>query len=107
MSVQTVLLDFSVEAGRAEDERGQKALLAALEPLLRRHLPGLAAAARLQVPHDCGSLLVLLAEKGVSVSVRVFPQGLITINIEYYKADGDKPLLDFEVTSTYYFTLFK
>ncbi|XP_077297738.1 spermine synthase isoform X2 [Arctopsyche grandis] len=96
MSVQTVLLDFSVEAGRAEDEPGQKALLSGVEPLLRKHLPGLSAAARVQMPHAGGALLLLLADRGASVSVRVFPQGLITVNIEYYKADGDKPLLDFE-----------
>ncbi|CAG4976772.1 unnamed protein product [Colias eurytheme] len=94
MSVQTVLLDFSLDPARVADESGQKTVFDQLEEVLKEYLPNLILAADIKV--DGGSLKILTGKKGVTVSTRLFDRGLVTVNIEYYKEDNEDPLINFK-----------
>ncbi|XP_068630307.1 spermine synthase [Battus philenor] len=94
MSVQTLLLDFSIDPARLGDESGQKTVFEQLETVLKEYLPNLILAADIKV--EGGSLKVLTGKKGATVSIRLFDRGLVTVNIEYYKEDSEEPLISFK-----------
>ncbi|XP_028171348.1 spermine synthase [Ostrinia nubilalis] len=94
MSVQTLLLDFSIEAARLGDESGQKTVFGQIETVLKEYIPNLILAADIKV--DGGSLKIMTGKKGTTVSVRLFDRGLVTVNIEYYKEDNEEPLISFK-----------
>ncbi|XP_014358670.2 spermine synthase isoform X1 [Papilio machaon] len=94
MSVQTLLLDFSVDPARVGDESGQKTVFGQLETILKEYVPNLILAADINI--DGGSLKLLTGKKGTTVSVRMFDRGLVTVNIEYYKEDTEEPLISFK-----------
>ncbi|XP_073951774.1 spermine synthase [Choristoneura fumiferana] len=94
MSVQTLLLDFSIDPARLGDESGQKAVFSQLETVLKDYVPNLILAAEVAV--DGGSLKLLTGKKGTTVSVRLFDRGLVTVNIEYYKEESEEPLISFK-----------
>ncbi|XP_061709873.1 spermine synthase isoform X3 [Cydia pomonella] len=94
MSVQTLLMDFSIDPARLGDESGQKAVFSQLENVLKDYVPNLILAAEVAV--DGGSLKLLPGKKGTTVSVRLFDRGLVTVNIEYYKEDSEEPLISFK-----------
>lgn len=96
MSVQTLLLDFSIDPARLGDESGQKAVFGQLENVLKEYIPNLIIAAEIKV--EGGSLKVLTGKKGSTVSVRLFDRGLVTVNIEYYKEENEEPLINFKVS---------
>lgn len=95
MSVQTILLDFSLEPARVGDESGQKTVFGQLETVLKDYIPNLYLVADIKI--DGGSLKLLTGKKGTSVTIRVFDRGLITVNIEYFKEDTEDPLISFKV----------
>lgn len=97
MSVQTILLDFSMDPARLSDENGQKTVFSQLETVLKEYVPNLLLVADIKV--DGGSLKLLTGKRGTTVSIRLFDRGLITVNIEYYKADNEEPLINFKVSS--------
>ncbi|XP_026328356.1 spermine synthase isoform X2 [Hyposmocoma kahamanoa] len=94
MSVQTLLLDFSLDPARLGDENGQKTVFNQLETVLKDYIPNLILAAEIKV--DGGSLKLLTGKKGSTVAVRLFDRGLVTVNIEYYKEDSEEPLINFK-----------
>ena len=72
-----------------------KSLQDDMEEVLSSYVPGLK---RQQILNFAGSFIVLLTgDRGTHVTLRGFPQGLVTCNIEYYKEDEEQPLLVFEV----------
>lgn len=95
MSVQTVLLDFSLDSHQIEDDLGQKAVFDKIEFLLKEHVSHLILVADIKV--EGGSLKILTGKNGFTISVRFFDQGLITINLEYYKHDDAEPIINYEV----------
>lgn len=97
MSVQTILLDFSLDPARLGDESGQKTVFSHLETVLKDYVPNLILAADIKI--DDGSLKLLTGKRGTTVSVRLFDRGLVTVNIEYYKEDSEEPLINFKVSS--------
>ncbi|GBP45053.1 Spermine synthase [Eumeta japonica] len=94
MSVQTLLLDFSVEPARLGDETGQKAVFNQLESVLKDYIPNLILVTDIKI--DGGSLKLLTGKKGSTISIRLFDRGLVTVNIEYYKEDSEEPLINFK-----------
>ncbi|CAG9560745.1 unnamed protein product [Danaus chrysippus] len=96
MSVQTILLDFSLDPARLGDESGQKTVFSHLETVLKDYVPNLILAADIKI--DDGSLKLLTGKRGTTVSVRLFDRGLVTVNIEYYKEDSEEPLINFKNT---------
>lgn len=95
MSVQTMLLDFSIDPARVGDENGQKMIFGQVETVLKEYVPNLILAADINI--DGGSLKLMTGKKGSTVTVRMFDRGLVTINIEYYKDDNEEPLINFKV----------
>ncbi|CAH1644571.1 unnamed protein product [Spodoptera littoralis] len=92
MSVQTLLLDFSIDPARLGDEIGQKTVFGQLETVLKEYIPNLILATELKL--EGGSLKLLTGKKGSTVSVRLFDRGLVTVNIEYYKEENEEPLIN-------------
>ncbi|PNF24548.1 hypothetical protein B7P43_G05380 [Cryptotermes secundus] len=94
MAVNTVLLDFSVTSTKLTSAEESRSLQDDMEAVLANYIPGLK---RQQMFSFAGSFIVLLTgDRGTHVTLRGFPQGLVTCNIEYYKEDKEKPLLLFE-----------
>ncbi|XP_031769364.1 spermine synthase [Galleria mellonella] len=94
MSVQTLLLDFSLDPARLGDESGQKTVFGQLETVLKDYIPNLILAAEVNI--EGGSLKLLTGKRGTTVSVRLFDRGLITVNIEYFKEDNEEPIISFK-----------
>lgn len=86
-----------MDPARLSDENGQKTVFSQLETVLKEYVPNLILAADIKV--DGGSLKLLTGKRGTTVSIRLFDRGLITVNIEYYKADNEEPLINFKVSS--------
>lgn len=95
MSVQTMLLDFSIDPARVGDESGQKAVFGQIETVLKDYISNLILAADIKI--DGGSLKLMTGKRGATVSVRLFDRGLITVNIEYYKEENEEPMINFKV----------
>uniref|UniRef100_A0A182J4V5 Uncharacterized protein n=1 Tax=Anopheles atroparvus TaxID=41427 RepID=A0A182J4V5_ANOAO len=99
MSANTVLLDFSLDPARIIDEVSRKDIVRLCKEGLEKYLTGL------KISYDMltadGYLCILNeASSGTIVTIRFFEQGLITINVEYYRKDGDEPKISFENMKT-------
>ncbi|VVC88518.1 spermine synthase [Leptidea sinapis] len=94
MSVQTVLVDFSIDPARLADENGQKTVFDQLETVLKENFSTLIIAADIKVGD--GSLKILTGKNGLTVSVRLFDRGLVTVNVEYYKEDNEDPIITYK-----------
>lgn len=95
MSANTVLLDFSLDPARINDEVSRKDIVRLCKEGLEKYLTGL------KISYDMltadGYLCILNeSSSGTIVTIRFFEQGLITINVEYYRKAGDEPKLSFE-----------
>ncbi|PSN38083.1 hypothetical protein C0J52_00836 [Blattella germanica] len=94
MAVNSILLDFSVTSTRLTNAEESRGVQDDMESVLANFVPGLK---KKSVYDFGGSFMALLtADRGTVVTLRGFPQGLVTCNIEYYKDDEEKPLLLFE-----------
>ncbi|XP_058826574.1 spermine synthase isoform X2 [Topomyia yanbarensis] len=96
MSANTVLLDFSLDPTRIGDEVSRKDIVKLCKEHLEKYLPGL------KITYDMltedGYLCMLTAASAIVTTIRFFNQGLITINIEYYRAEREPPKISFEQT---------
>ncbi|XP_069684306.1 spermine synthase isoform X1 [Periplaneta americana] len=91
MAVNTILLDFTVNSTRLTNAEESRILQDDMEIVLSNYVPGLR---RQQVFNFAGSFIVLLtADRGTHITLRGFPHGIVTCNIEYFKDDEEKPLL--------------
>ncbi|XP_052872901.1 spermine synthase [Anopheles cruzii] len=95
MSANTILLDFSLDPARINDEESRKDIVKLCKENLEKYLVGL------KMTYDmltADGYLCMLNETGTGtiVTIRFFQQGLLTINIEYYRIDGDQPIISFE-----------
>lgn len=97
MSVQTILLDFSIEPSRISDVESRKDLVKLLENGLTEHFPQLKLCYELTTADGC---LVLFTENQLLYfHVRLFNHGIITINAEYFKLDTDAQVISFDVST--------
>lgn len=96
MAVNTLLLDFSVQPNDVKSEQGMSTTVAKIENVLRDYLTNLKVVNSL--PVDGGLFKVYTSDKGAVTSVRVYNSGLITINVEYFKGDGQEPVFDYKVS---------
>lgn len=94
--MQTVLLDFSVEPSRIGDDGSRKELLKQLQQTLVKHFPEMILI--FETTTNDGYLSIYSEQNTVLLNVRLFHQGIITINIEYYKAESDHQRLSFDVS---------
>lgn len=96
MSVQTVLLDFSIEPSRLSDEVSRKELVKNLHNSLIEYFPELTLI--FEAATGDGYLCIFSEKQIVLVNVRLFNQGIITINVEYYKSECEQQRLTFDVS---------
>ncbi|RZB39879.1 spermine synthase [Asbolus verrucosus] len=94
MSVNTILMDFSVDPSAVKNESQVSTACSSVENVLREHLPNLKTLTT--IPSETDLLKLYSSDGGVSATLRVFNTGLITLNIEYLKAESQEPLLSFE-----------
>lgn len=95
MVAHTVLLDFTVSSNMIADMEQRSGLKSAIANVLSEHFVGLKPLTESNID---GSLLVLYTgPRGSLITVRGYTEGLITLNIEYYKQDDQEALLTFEV----------
>ncbi|CAL1689449.1 unnamed protein product [Lasius platythorax] len=94
MVAHTVLLDFTVSSSVIADMEKRSGLKSAIGNVLAEHFIGLKPLTESNID---GSLLVLYTgPRGSLITVRGYTEGLITLNIEYYKQDDQEALLTFE-----------
>uniref|UniRef100_A0A0V0G6B9 Putative spermidine synthase n=1 Tax=Triatoma dimidiata TaxID=72491 RepID=A0A0V0G6B9_TRIDM len=91
MAVNTILLDFTVKPSQFPYNLQEELMTKVLE----HFFPHLTKVHKREM-EDGGFLLLFTAIRGSFLSIRSFPQGLITINIEYYKKDSDEEILNFK-----------
>lgn len=99
MSVQTVLLDFSIEPSRLSDEVSRKDLVKLLQLSLTEYFPELKLI--FEVSTGDGYLCLFSEKQIVLLNARFFNQGIITINVEYYKQESEQQRLSFDVSFRY------
>lgn len=92
MAVNTILMDFSVKSSKLQNDEQEEVLTKVLE----NFFPQLNKVYK-RLMEDGGYMLLFTALRGSFISVRAFPQGLLTINIEYYKNDLEEDLVSFQV----------
>ncbi|XP_033318105.1 spermine synthase isoform X2 [Bombus vancouverensis nearcticus] len=94
MVAHTVLLDFTVPSNVIVDVEKRSNLKIAIANVLQEHFDSLKPLTESSID---GSFLVLYTgPKGSLITIRGYTEGLITVNIEYYKRDEEEALLDFE-----------
>jgi spermine synthase len=96
MSVNTILMDFSVDPSTVKNESQVSQVCSNIENVLREHLTSLKTLTT--VPFDADTLKLYSFDGGVAATLRVFNTGLITLNIEFLKAEAQESHLTFERT---------
>lgn len=96
MSVQTVLLDFSIDPVRVQDEIASKDLLKFIKQGLTKYFENLKFVYDLKT--EDGYLCLFTDKNLVFIQIRFFNHGIITINIEYFKGETENQIMSFEVS---------
>jgi spermine synthase len=96
MSVNTILLDFSIEPERINDESSRKDLVKIFKLEVEKYFEKIQCVYDLTVSD--GQMYIFNDQKDVILTLRFFDKGLITLNIEYYKREKDEPKISFEVS---------
>ncbi|XP_076246194.1 spermine synthase isoform X3 [Calliopsis andreniformis] len=95
MVAHTVLLDFTVPSNVLTDVEKRSDLKLAITNVLREHLDGVKTLTESNID---GSMVVLYSgPKGSLITLRGYTEGLVTLNIEYYKRDDEEAFLNFEL----------
>lgn len=99
MAANSVLLDFSIEPMRITDESARKDIAKVVKENLEKYFESLKIAFEMQIEGD-GFLCILMSHPnpGVIITLRFFNEGLITLNIEYLRKEGENPRINFEVS---------
>lgn len=100
MAINTILLDLSVDPLKVLEKY---TFQSTIQDVLSKFLPELKETHSTDFKNG-GFVRTFTAVRDSFVTVRSFPKGLVAINIEYYRDDGEEPLLSFEVSFTSYFS---
>lgn len=95
MAANSVLLDFSIEPNRVTDELSRKDIVKVIKENVEKYFGNLKMVYDMLV--DDGYLCILSDNSGVIFTLRFFNEGLITLNIEYFKKDSEPQKISFEV----------
>ncbi|ALC43687.1 CG4300 [Drosophila busckii] len=96
MAAQTILFDFTLSAESQTTTSAQRQEVAkVIRSELELLFPQLELGYVLETPEN-GYFAVLHENKETIVTIRIFKQGLLTINVEYYLPDGKEPLISFD-----------
>lgn len=104
MVANTVLLDFSIDPSRIADEKDKKQILKEFKEILVKYFPQLKLVYDMET--DDGYLCILTEPEGVVLTIRFFNQGLITLNIEYFREVNQEPKITFDVSWGFFFRWF-
>ncbi|KAK0171397.1 hypothetical protein PV328_009135 [Microctonus aethiopoides] len=96
MVAHTVLLDFTVSTNVIADADKRSNLKSAIANVLNDHFNGLKPFTEANI--DGSFIILYTGPRGSLITVRGYPEGLVTINVEYYKRDEDDALLTFQST---------
>ncbi|XP_044008280.1 spermine synthase isoform X2 [Aphidius gifuensis] len=94
MVAHTVLLDFTVSPNVIIDVEKRSNLKSSIVNVLNDNFVGLKKLTETSV--DDGFIVLYNGPKNSLITVRGYPQGLVTLNIEYYKQEDDDALMTFE-----------
>lgn len=98
MSVQTVLLDFSIDNEKINDESKCKEMTSSIKKILEeKYFSDLEIIYEIKTSDG---FLCLLTKDNVIMNIRFFcgaEAGLITLNIEYFKKNDETPKINFDV----------
>lgn len=97
MAVNTILMDFSIDPKQVKNDSQLSVILTNVENILRDYLTNLKLINTFSV--EDGIFKLYSSDLGSIVNIRIFGNGLITVNIEYYKGEKQEPLLSFEVNN--------
>lgn len=100
MAANSVLLDFSIEPTRITDELSRKDIVKVFKENVEKYFGNLTIVYDMLV--DDGYLVILRDNTGVILSLRFFNEGLITLNIEYFKKESQPQKISFEVRETHF-----
>lgn len=95
MAVNTILLDFSVDPNQVKNETQVSTLMNRVENIVRDFLTNVKPVNSFLL--EGSSVKVLMSDRGTMTTLRIFSHGLLTINIEYYRAEAQEPVISFEV----------
>lgn len=104
MSVQTVLLDFTIDPVRIGDEIASKDLLKFIKQGLQKYFENLKFVYDLKTGD--GYLCCLLSDNKVFIQIRFYNHGIITINIEYFKGETENQIMSFDVSVAFFHPVF-
>ncbi|XP_044261658.1 spermine synthase isoform X2 [Tribolium madens] len=96
MSVNTILMDFSVDPSAVKNDSQVSVVSSNIENVLREYLANLKTLTTIRLETDV--LRLYSSDGGLSATLRIFNTGLITLNIEYLKVESQEALLSFERT---------
>lgn len=95
MAANSVLLDFSIEPVRITDESSRKTIVKVIKENVEKYFGNLKIVYDMLL--DDGYLCILSDNTGVVFTFRFFNEGLITINIEYFRKENEIAKISFEV----------
>lgn len=95
MAANSVLLDFSIEPTRITDELSRKDIVKVFKENVEKYFGNLKIIYDTLV--DDGYLVLLSDNTGAILSLRFFNEGLITLNIEYFRKENQQQKISFEV----------
>lgn len=96
MAANSILLDFSIESSRVADELSRKDIVKTIKENVEKYFGNLKLVYDMVL--DDGYLCILSDDTGVIFSLRFFNEGLITLNIEYFKREGESQKISFDVS---------
>ncbi|EDV96112.1 spermine synthase isoform X1 [Drosophila grimshawi] len=99
MAAQTILFDFTLDAGKTATAMQRQEVARIARNELEHVFSQLELAYSLE-SMDNGYFSVLHENKETIITCRIFPQGLLTINVEYYLAAGKEPIMSFDTMRT-------
>ncbi|XP_034104009.1 spermine synthase isoform X2 [Drosophila nasuta] len=99
MALQTILFDFTLDAEKTATSSQRQDVARVVRNELEHVFSQLELAYSME-SLDGGYFAVLHENKETIITCRIFQQGLLTINVEYYLADGKEPLMSFDTMRT-------
>ncbi|XP_062128566.1 spermine synthase isoform X1 [Drosophila sulfurigaster albostrigata] len=99
MALQTILFDFTLDAEKTATSSQRQDVARVVRNELEHVFSQLELAYSME-SLDGGYFAVLHENKETIITCRIFQKGLLTINVEYYLADGKEPLMSFDTMRT-------
>ncbi|EEB20051.1 Spermine synthase, putative [Pediculus humanus corporis] len=94
MAVNTFLLDFTVNPNACETVEDRYMIKENVESCLKEYIKDIKCDSFREL--DGGFLSIFFGAKGTFITVRGLKEGIVTINIEYYKSETEDDMLTFE-----------